>query len=143
MKKHQNNKRQAPAQGMHMILIYGTLLPGESNHYLLSNAQFVSQVLTLPEYDLLDISGHFPAMISGGNTAVKGEVYIVDKITLAAIDRLEGHPKFYKRTKINLADRSVVETYLLASNTNRSYSNSRYPRILSGDWRTWKTEKER
>ena len=137
---YQNIKKKLPSSEMHLIMVYGTLLPCEPNHYLLSNAQFVSKVITLPEYDLLDIDGHFPAMVSGGRTAVTGEVYYIDKITLAAIDQLEGHPDFYKRTKICLADGSIVETYILDSNSNRSYSNRGYLKIPMGDWHAWKED---
>ena len=37
-------------------------------------------------------------------TAVVGEVYVVDPLTLAALERLEGHSRFYQRQPIRLAD---------------------------------------
>ena len=138
MKIYKSKKIILPLSDKHMIMVYGSLLVGEPNHYLLSNAEFVKSALTKPEYELIDINGQFPAMVSGGRTAVKGEVYYIDVITLAAIDRLEGHPNFYKRTKISLTDESIVETYILDSYLNRSYSNRGYLKIPMGDWRAWK-----
>lgn len=53
-------------------------------------------------------------MIDGGETAVVGEVYNVDVVTLAAPDRLEGHPRFYRRRSIRLDDGDEVLAYLLS-----------------------------
>ena len=47
---------------------------------------------------MLDL-GAFPAVV-GGNTKIVGELYEVDKATLASLDRLEGHPSFYERQQI-------------------------------------------
>ena len=62
-------------------------------------------------------------------TAVVGEVYDVDAVTLAALDRLEGHPRFYRRRPIRLADGDEVLAYLLSPEQVRGR-----PRIPSGDW---------
>ncbi len=57
--------------------------------------------------------GAYPGIIAGGSTAIVGEVYEVDEATLAELDRLEGHPEFYRRTEIALADGARVEAYVL------------------------------
>lgn len=57
--------------------------------------------------------GGFPGVVRGGTTAIEGEVYEVDGATMAALDRLEGHPRFYRRTVVRLEDGERVETYLL------------------------------
>ena len=119
------------------LFVYGTLLSGEPNHYLLSDAEFICKSQTKPDYLLLDINGHFPAMVSGGSTAVKGEDYKINKRTLSKIDRLENHPDFYKRVEINLQNGMMVKTYLLDLNKTGSYS-----RIDSGDWRVWNRAKK-
>jgi gamma-glutamylcyclotransferase (GGCT)/AIG2-like uncharacterized protein YtfP len=54
----------------------------------------------------------------------------VDERTRDALDRLEGHPSFYVRTRIRLANGRIVETYLL----DRAQVAGR-PRITTGDWR--------
>ena len=93
------------------VFVYGTLLRGEPNHLLLDRADFVREATTDPEFDLIDL-GAFPAMRSGGSTAVRGEVYEIDMITLDLLDKLEGHPIFYLRETISL-DGEDVFTYLL------------------------------
>jgi gamma-glutamylcyclotransferase (GGCT)/AIG2-like uncharacterized protein YtfP len=113
----------------HLVFVYGTLMRGEINHRLLATARFVAEAHTEPCFDLFDL-GHFPAMSAGGQTVVRGEVYAVDDQTLVRLDRLEGHPEFYQRTPIRLADGQEVQTYLMEDARAR-----RRPAILSGDWR--------
>ncbi len=55
--------------------------------------------------------------------------------TLAALDRLEGHPRFYRRTRIALEDGAAVETYLLAPEQVEGR-----PVIDSGSWRARRKE---
>jgi gamma-glutamylcyclotransferase (GGCT)/AIG2-like uncharacterized protein YtfP len=93
------------------VFVYGTLLSGEPNHRLLEAARLVGQGRTRPVFTLVDV-GPFPALVEGGDVAVVGEVYEVDAATLASLDRLEGHPRYYERRCIELADGSEADTYL-------------------------------
>jgi gamma-glutamylaminecyclotransferase len=113
----------------HLVFTYGTLLKGEVNHHLLAQARFVAEARTESCFELFDI-GPFPAMSTGGETAVLGEVYAVDDATLARLDHLEGHPRFYQRTRIRLDGGQEVQTYLMA----RTRMHGRVI-ITSGDWR--------
>jgi gamma-glutamylcyclotransferase (GGCT)/AIG2-like uncharacterized protein YtfP len=113
----------------HLVFTYGTLLKGEVNHHLLAQARFVAEARTEPCFELFDL-GPFPAMSTGGETAVLGEIYAVDDTTLARLDRLEGHPSFYQRTQIRLDGGQEVQTYLM----DRSRMRGRVV-IPSGDWR--------
>jgi len=115
--------------GRTRVFVYGTLLRGEPNHRLLARAGLVGEARTRPEFDLVDL-GHFPAIIEGGSTAVAGEVYEVDRLALAALDRLEGHPSFYRRERIRLDGGQVVEAYLLPA--EQAWSEKL---IDTGDWR--------
>jgi len=110
------------------IFVYGTLMQGQGNHRLLIRARYAGPARTEPAFDLIDM-GAFPAMLAGGLTAVAGELYDVDAGTLEALDRLEGHPSFYERRRIRLANREQAEAYI--------YSQRRpgCPLITSGDWR--------
>ncbi len=112
------------------IFVYGTLLRGESNHRFLARASFVAEARSEPWFELVDL-GHFPALIAGGQTAVHGELYRVDDETLSRLDRLEGHPHFYTRTNIALADGVHAQTYLLPA-----HQAAGARRITSGSWRT-------
>ncbi|MGD2063612.1 MAG: gamma-glutamylcyclotransferase [Nitrospirota bacterium] len=112
-----------------LLFVYGTLLRGERNHHLLHDATCLGAARTEAAYELVDVGG-YPAMVPGGTTAIVGEVYAVDDPALAAIDRLENHPDFYRRTPIHLADRQWVEVYLLTR-----LQAGEMPRLPLGDWR--------
>lgn len=111
------------------VFVYGTLLAGEANHALLATARRVGAAHTPSRFALHDL-GAYPALVRGGRVAVVGEVYEVDAATLAALDQLEDHPDYYRRTAIVLADGNEVETYLLTP-----AQVAGYPVIASGDWR--------
>lgn len=110
------------------IFVYGTLLRGEGNHRLLSNARRVGVARTTPSYRMHSLGG-FPGVVAGGEQAILGEVYEVDEQTLDALDRLEGHPSFYARTVIALEGGERVSTYLL-----ERAQVARCPVIPSGSW---------
>lgn len=88
---------------MHIpVFVYGSLKMGNHNSVLLSEAQYVGDFQTSPEYFLLDY-GNFPAVVPGGTTSIKGEVYLVDDHILSELDILEGYPDFYDRNIINVS----------------------------------------
>jgi gamma-glutamylaminecyclotransferase len=119
------------------VFVYGSLLAGEPNHRALEGARFVGVAQTEPRYSLHDL-GAYPALVADGTHAIVGELYDVDDEVLARLDRLEGHPEFYRRDHITLADGSDAETYFLphaqAAGT---------PRVTHGDWRKRREEKRR
>jgi gamma-glutamylcyclotransferase (GGCT)/AIG2-like uncharacterized protein YtfP len=117
------------------VFVYGTLLQGEGNHDILAGARFLGPARTPPGYALHDL-GAFPGLVAGGEHAVEGEVYIVGPDTLARLDQLEGHPRFYRRAPIALEDGSAVETYLLPP--DRVVGR---PVITSGRWRARRRER--
>ncbi|WP_342379405.1 gamma-glutamylcyclotransferase [Myxococcus stipitatus] len=123
-------QRGAPVR----VFVYGTLLAGEPNHRVLAGARLVAKACTEPAFELRDL-GPFPGLVRGGTHAVAGEVYEVDAPTLAALDRLEGHPRFYRRTRIALDDGALVETYLLTPEQVEGR-----PVIVSGNWRSRRKE---
>jgi gamma-glutamylaminecyclotransferase len=96
----------------HRLFVYGTLLSGQSNHGELAGASFCGPAATCAEYALLDL-GSWPALRRGGQTSVRGEVYLVDDMKLAALDRFEGHPDLFERATIALAGGGAAEAYLV------------------------------
>jgi gamma-glutamylcyclotransferase (GGCT)/AIG2-like uncharacterized protein YtfP len=104
---------------------------GLHNHRLLDGARFIAEDRTRPVFTICDL-GSFPAMVDGGETAVVGELWEVDATTLARLDALEGHPRWYRRTPIVLVTRRHAETYLLPRD-----SLAGKPTVPSGDWRDW------
>jgi gamma-glutamylcyclotransferase (GGCT)/AIG2-like uncharacterized protein YtfP len=113
----------------HRVFAYGTLLAGESNHRLLRTAFFEGPARTSDGFALFDL-GAFPGMVRAEAGVVHGEVYRVDDHTLAALDRLEGHPDFYVRTLIGLEDGREVWAYLLDAERVRGR-----PRLPGSAWR--------
>src|SRR5262245_33331948 len=95
------------------VFVYGTLLAGEPNHAVLGGARLLQSAKTAPRFRLLDL-GPYPALLEGGQTAVHGEVYEVDRVTLNEIDEFEGHPDLFRRTLIELDDGTRAHAYLLS-----------------------------
>ena len=111
-----------------LVFVYGTLLRGESNADLLAEAHYRGHAHTSPGFELVDL-GAYPAMIPGGNSSVMGELYAVDSRTLATLDRLEGHPEYYRRIEVVLSDGTPAQTYVMSPDRVVGC-----PRIESGDW---------
>lgn len=110
------------------VFVYGSLRRGEGNHRILTTARFVTLARTARAYTLVDL-GAYPGLLEGGTYAVVGEIYEVDAHTLAALDRMEGHPTFYERKALVLEDGIEVEGYVLARDQWRVRAA-----IESGDW---------
>lgn len=118
-----------------VLFVYGTLLQGETNHALLRSARYLGSGRTTAHYSLLSL-GSFPALIASGSTAVEGELYEVTEEQLLALDRLEEHPHFYKRTLMQLEDGQQVLAYVL----NNEHVHGQ-PLIASGSWRRHRSER--
>jgi gamma-glutamylaminecyclotransferase len=114
----------------HCVFVYGTLLAGEPNHRLLQTASFEGPARTADGFALFDL-GAFPGMVRSETGVVHGEVYRIDDRTLAALDRLEGHPDFYERTLIGLEDGREVWAYLLDAERVRGRTV-----ISTGSWQS-------
>jgi gamma-glutamylcyclotransferase (GGCT)/AIG2-like uncharacterized protein YtfP len=126
-----------PGPALRRVFVYGTLLAGESNHRVLRGARLLGPARTPPVFAMFSL-GHFPGVVRGGETAIEGEVYEVDAATLAGLDQLEGHPRFYRRTPLRLDEHGEVETYLLTP----AQVEGCLP-IPSGSWRGHRRERPR
>ena len=85
------------------VFVYGTLKRGNSVRGLDrwgSSAEFVGPATTTDNNYSLWSLGAFPA-VSSGKVHISGEVWLVDNETLAELDRIEGHPNFYKRIEVS------------------------------------------
>lgn len=117
------------------LFVYGSLMQGFGNHRLLQGARFIGTAQTVAGFRLHALGG-YPGLVSErGMGSAQGEVYEVDGDALAAIDKLEGHPRFYRRTLIRLADGTFAETYLL-----KPHQVEGAPLVASGDWRSFKNK---
>lgn len=94
--------------GMTKIFVYGTLMKGESNHSMLSGADYLGNYRTQNKWGLISL-GAFPALVPH-SVAVEGELYEVDDDTLSKLDRLEGvEHGMYQRRTINIYDMNTNE----------------------------------
>lgn len=112
------------------VFVYGTLMRGGRYHALMAGAELVGEAFSAPGYRLYDL-GPYPAMREEGEGEVIGEIYDVDDATLAELDRLEGHPDYYRRARVRLADGSEVTSYLFVD--ERELVGAKV--VASGDWR--------
>ena len=74
-------------------------------------------------------------MVAGGTTAVVGEVYEVDPVTLAALDRLEGCPDLFRREDLPLTDGRTALGYVLQPSARPEEAVV----IESGSWRLFQS----
>lgn len=117
---------------MHTVFVYGSLMQGYGNHGLLTEetTTFVGRA-TIEEFALHSL-GSFPAIVPdvGNGSVVYGEVYAVSDSTLARLDRLEGHPTFYKREPVKLQGLDATPfVYVYQGEVHRP--------CPSGDWRDY------
>jgi gamma-glutamylaminecyclotransferase len=104
------------------LFVYGSLKRGYWNNILLEqiNAHFLADVMTEPIWTLRDV-GAFPALESGGQNVVSGELWEVPEAGLQFVDALEGHPNWYHRESISVIDSETGE--IIEAQT---YVNNRY-----------------
>lgn len=91
-----------------MLFVYGTLKRGEGNHYHLEKAVFIGEdsiqgvLFDLGPFpaavDLLSVPPHIRSRATG---RINGEVYEVTNEIITRLDRLEGHPTFYRRDVVD------------------------------------------
>ena len=117
-----------------MVAVYGTLKSGNGNNYFMDKAKFIGWGTTSEKHRLC-ISG-LPYLIEGGDGhRVEVEVYEVDAVGLAHLDRLEGHPLLYERreTQVELDGGDEITAWIyFAPETcdNGVYSKSYGPSWL-------------
>ncbi|MEQ9321645.1 MAG: gamma-glutamylcyclotransferase family protein [Polyangiaceae bacterium] len=112
------------------VFVYGTLMRGGLYHALIAGGRYVGEATTEAGYRLYDL-GPYPALRREGGGVVVGEIYDVDAVTLAELDRLEGHPDYYRRERVRLADGCQVTTYLFVDEHELATAAV----VSSGDWR--------
>ena len=115
------------------VFVYGSLMSGLSNHVFLEDSTLTARGKTAGNFDMFDL-GSFPGVqerTDGHGSPIVGEVYSVAAATLADLDRLEGHPTFYRRKIVEVieddGDWSTAWLYELQSPRGQV--------VESGDWR--------
>lgn len=107
------------------LFLYGTLMRGRSNHHVVEalvdhgHASFVGRAQSRKPLVMVDL-GPYPALLreGEGGVIVHGELWKVDAVALAELDRFEGCPELYARVAIPVACEGAdadAYTYVLAT----------------------------
>ena len=77
------------------LIVYGTLMSGESNHRFCRNAVNITPCTITGT--LYDTGYGFPAFVPEGENTVTAELIEIPFEDWEAVDRLEGYPRLYDR----------------------------------------------
>lgn len=106
-------------------MVYGTLRRGFHNNHLLKDSEYVGDATIAGTMRSL---GGFPCISLYGDYQIHGELFKVGPDVLAACDRLENHPTWYLRTKVE-TNKGPAWVYVIE---DERYSQ--YPVVKSGKW---------
>ena len=143
-----------------LCFVYGSLMSNLQNFHLMEkhNAVFVGKAVTvhdnyymtsrIPELWFPYVSRE-PIMQGQCNTFVHGEVYRVPKSGLGDLDRLENHPWWYRRQKIEArvfaasdpsdkGTETIVSIYIFEDSNDMADMRSNQQFFLSVDDGDWK-----
>jgi gamma-glutamylcyclotransferase (GGCT)/AIG2-like uncharacterized protein YtfP len=94
-----------PEHDVFPVFVYGTLKHGYGNHRALlsgDDSTFIGKGTTVHPFRMKTTTG-FPVVMHRGeqnNHPVAGELYEVTASVLRNLDRLEGHPRWYRREEV-------------------------------------------
>lgn len=94
-----------------LVFVYGTLLSGMHNNRFMQGSTLIGTGTTVEEYTMYAEGIPFVSKKEPGDVSapVVGEVYEVPTQGMRALDRLEGHPDFYKREQVSVSVGAVVK----------------------------------
>ncbi len=84
----------------HLIFVYGTLCSGQNNHHLLQDSTRLGTGYSAENYAMYLLSGYPYVTSHAARYPIKGELFGVDDATLAVLDKMEGHPRYYTRKEV-------------------------------------------
>ncbi len=127
---------------MEKIFVYGTLMTGFENNYLLSNSKLIGKAFTCGKFKM--VARFIPFLTKEPLTHILGEVYEVDDQCLKIIDDLEGHPNYYKRELIPVEipgnNFEVINAWVYL---NEEKSSPRYTLVESGNYYEYRFNNEK
>ena len=95
---------------MEYLFVYGTLKRGYGLHSYLMSCNYIGKGETSKQFSLID-GTHFPFLVKRDGDGAIGELYHTPKYVIDLLDKVEGHPNFYKREKriITVNDKDFEE----------------------------------
>ena len=110
------------------LFVYGTLMSGFGNNRLLTGASLLNEEYKLNAFKMKSF-GFFPVITPDNASSVLGEMWDINDNHLERCDRLEGHPNFYTRIKLE-DDDGMFYTYMQPIS-----KLTQLPDVTSGNWR--------
>ena len=107
----------------------GSMLKGQIDHSLLKGAELVGSARTGPEFELFEV-GAYGALVPEGRTSVTGEVYLVSRSLLAALDVARQVPILFERVIVRLEGEEPAHAYAMRAEQVRGKR-----RLAQGDFR--------
>ncbi|MEE9596759.1 MAG: gamma-glutamylcyclotransferase family protein [Acidiferrobacterales bacterium] len=83
----------------HLVFVYGSLRCGERHAHLLAGEHYLGAHKTGPCYTMFSL-GNWPAIMAGGDVAIVGDVFGIDRSKLAHLDAFERFPHLFVRQRI-------------------------------------------
>ena len=84
-----------------LVFVYGTFMQGGGHHSIISEQLCLGAATTKYHYTMSARFHPFVSDIKGVQSSkIHGELYLVNEQVLKAIDKIEGHPNYYKRKQI-------------------------------------------
>lgn len=120
------------------VFVYGTLRPPQPNtapadsRYYPEVARFVKSMTPgrLPSAQIYDV-GAYPAIVRGDGT-VYGELLRLQPRGLEIMDRIEGHPTFYRRERVQVeTEQGQASAWVYWAPKGLTIGR---PLIVNGDW---------
>jgi gamma-glutamylaminecyclotransferase len=124
----------------YLLFVYGSLKRGYHNHPLLINSIYHGKGNTFYDNYAMYSFGGYPVVIhKNQGTQIRGEIYECTLETIFRINRLEGHPTFYKGSiqriqtkKPNEILRCLMYIY---QDDKDTLNPENYPLITTGNWK--------
>lgn len=133
-----------------VVFVYGTLMSGMGNSYLLDKATYLgpAKVPGLLYANGIPFGKYDGDVMDGAVSYIEGELYEVDEVTLARLDRLESYspgkkalPNWYDRIQIDTKNGMPVYMYHVEeppayaehvpSGSYRRYRNEQLPKYAA------------
>jgi gamma-glutamylcyclotransferase (GGCT)/AIG2-like uncharacterized protein YtfP len=142
-RKTNSTKRHVQVDdGSLYLFAYGSLKKHFYNEDYLADSKFVGKSTSLTPLKLLKTDKDpFPFLVRGrsGNQRIKGELYKISKETLDLLDKLEGSPKFYRKSVVMVSSGAgkTVNAVTYTLNRKNTLRNKKISKISE-----WTSEDE-
>lgn len=118
---------------MPLVFVYGTLKGGFNNNRLLVDQKFLGPALSKGHYKMWTVGFPYLAPVAKGGNMVIGELYEVSNAAFANCDRLEGHPRHYKRERhLFVCNNQTYRAWVYLIKANSHQANGARPIEPSG-----------